>query len=249
MHPKAGDKQTCVLTLKTTTGSKMGEIQVPPARFPAITVTMEVNVKDVSAEGDISYDVKVTDAAVAEDASAAPQVVAVLKAQVGTMKGASTSGTVSSRGLTRTESKGAGQGVDEARELFSVLLQPLPEEPIGAGAKWETRGTKVSQGATVQETKTYELVSGEGDHGTTRATFSQTATNQKIHSPAMPGVEMNLIRMTNGGNMELTMDLGQLLPIDGVVDTHTEQTVSMGAGAKAQTITTTTDMNLHVEAK
>jgi hypothetical protein len=253
IHPKAGDKQTCVLTLKTTTGTKMGETQVPPVKLPAITITMEVNIKDVSAEGDVTYDVKVTDAAVAEDASAAPQVAAMLKAQVGTMKGASTSGTVSSRAVSQakgSDSEGkTQQGIDEAKELISVLLQPLPEEPIGPGAKCETRGTKVSQGATVQESKSYELVSAEGDHGTTRSTISQTAANQKIRSPAMPGVEMNLIRMTNGGNMELTMDLGQLLPIEGIVDTHTEQTVSMGAGAKAQTITTVTDLNLHVEAK
>jgi hypothetical protein len=253
VHPKAGDKQTCVLTLKTTTASKMGEAQVPATKLPAITITLEVNIKEVSAEGDINYDVSVTDATVAEDASAAPQMAAVLKAQIGTMKGASASGTISSRGLNKSEIKPSGgearQGLDEIKEFVSVLLAPFPEEPVGPGAKWEARGSKLSQGATVQETKTYELVSGEGDHGTTRASISQTASNQKIRSPAMPGVDMNLIRMTNGGNMELTLDLGQFLPTEGVVDTHTEQTVSLGTGAKAQTITTITDLNVHVEAK
>ncbi len=254
IHPRAGDKQSCVLTLKTTAATKMGETQVPPVKLPAITINMEVNIKEVSAEGDITYDVNVTDASVAEDSSGTPQVAAMLKAQVGSMKGASGSGTVSSRGLGRAEIKAGGDGqakpgFEEVKELVSVLLQPLPEEPIGPGAKWQTRGSKSSQGATVQETRTYELVSAEGDHGTTRANISQTASNQKIRSPAMPGVEMNLIRMTNGGNMELTVDLGQLLPTEGIVDTHTEQTVAMGAAAKGQTITTITDLNLHIEAK
>ena len=117
-------------------------------------------------------------------------------------------GTISSRGFSKGIEFKAPPGadpqtrqiMDQMKDSFASLAAPLPEEAVGPGAKWEVRMPIKSQGMTIDQTATYELVSIEGESLTTKSTITQHAANQKIENPAMPGLKVDLTKMTGNGH-------------------------------------------------
>ena len=63
---------------------------------------------------------------------------------------------------------------------FAHLAVPLPEEAVGPGAKWEVRMPIKTQGMTIDQTATYEVVSLEGERLATKSAVVQHAANQKV---------------------------------------------------------------------
>ena len=87
------------------------------------------------------------------------------------------------------------------------------------------------------------------DRVTIKSTTVQGAANQKIQSPAMPGLKLDLTKMTGQGTGETTLDLGQLMPSVATVDFHSETSAVMNAGGQTQPVTEKTDLDVRVEAK
>ena len=257
LHPKPGDKQTLVLTMKVAKDTKLGEIQTPAIKLPVMTLTLDAIVKAVSTEGDITYETLISDAGIAEEPDVLPQVVELVKASLGSVKGLSGTGTTSNRGLNKgTDVKvpaGAAPQTREAmgqiKDAFAQMTLPLPAEAIGPGAKWEVKMPLESQGMKINQAATYELVSVEGERVTIKSTTVQGAANQKIQSPAMPGLKLDLTKMTGQGTGETTLDLGQLMPSVATVDFHSETSSVTNAGGQKQPMTEKTDLNVRVEAK
>ena len=135
------------------------------------------------------------------------------------------------------------------KESFSRIAVPLPEEAVGAGAKWEVRMPLKSQGMTINQTATYELASLEGERVATKAGIAQSASNQKIPNPAMPAMKVDLDKMVVRGTGDITFDLGKVVAPEGTMDSHSELLMSVNTGGQKQTITMTVDLNLRLEAK
>ena len=257
LHPNPGDKQTLSLTMKMAMEMKMGGVQSPATKLPAMTMTTDVTVKAVSDNGDITYELVMGDTSVADEPGASPQVVEAMKSALAGGKGMSATGTISSRGFSKgTEFKAppganpqARQVMDQMRDSFSQMAVPLPEEAVGSGAKWEVSMPVKSQGMTIDQTATCELVSIEGEHLTIKRTITQRAANQKIENPAMPGMKVDLTQMTGKGTSERTLDLGKLLPSAGTSDLHSEAAMALDMGGQKQAISTKTDLNVRLEAK
>jgi hypothetical protein len=257
LHPKAGDKQTAQLTIKMGMEMQMGENQAPAMKLPPMVMTMETTVKDVSSDGDISYDVVISDVTVTDEPGGNPQMVEAMKTQVAAIKGLSGSGVTSSRGVSKkTEMKppaGADgqtrQFMDQIKESFANVGAPFPEEAVGAGAKWETRAPIRSQGLTINQSSSYQLLSIEGDRVSAKVAINQSAANQKISNPAMPNVKMDLVKMTGTSTGEATYDLTQLMPVSGNTDMHSELLMGGMTGAQKQNMTMKMDMNMRMESK
>ena len=257
LHPKAGDKQTLNMTLKMTMGMKMGEMENPPMKLPPMVMTMDVAVKNVSPEGDIAYELVMTEATTTDEPGVVPQVAEAVKSSLGNIKGISGKGLTSNRGIRKGTEMNVPSGtdpqvrqvIDQMKDSFANLSSPLPEEPVGPGAKWEVKMPLKSQGMTIDQTTTYELVSLKEDDVNTRITLNQTAANQKVQSPAMPGVKVDLVKMSGTGAGEVSLNLGHLLPLSGAMTSHTDLQMGVGAGAQQQTMNMKTDMDLHLDTK
>jgi len=253
LHAKAGDKQTLGMALRIAMDMGTGA----PMKMPGIKMTMDVSIKSVSADGDISYEMVVGEASVEEDPGAMPQVVEQMKASLGNVKGLSSTGTMSNRGLSKgSEAKlppgadpQARQAIEQMKESLSHCSVPLPEEAVGPGARWEVKLPLKSQGMTINQTATYQLLSIEGDRLNAKSTIVQNAANQKIQNPAMPGLKLDVSKMTGNGAGNVTFDLGQLLPSLATINSHSEVSMGMNAGGQKQEINMKTDMNIRVEAK
>jgi hypothetical protein len=197
------------------------------------------------------------DISVSDQPGGTPEVAEAMKAAFVGIKGLTGTGTVSSRGFSKeVEFKApagsnpqARQLMDQMKEFITELVAPLPEEAVGPGARWEAKTPLKSQGMTIDQTATYELVTVEGERLTTKSTIVQHAANQKIQNPAMPGLKMDLTKMVGNGSGERTFDLAHLLPATGTGKVHSETSMTMNMGGQKQPMTMKIDMTLGFEAK
>jgi hypothetical protein len=256
LHPKPGDKQTLAMTMNMAMEMKMGDTPSPAMKLPATTMTMEVTVKSVSEEGDIRYDLVIADAAVSDEPEAAPQVAEAMKSALASIKGVSGTGIMSSRGFSKGTELHTPPGADaqiqntmkQMQDSFSQLSAPFPEEPVGPGARWEARVPLKSQGMTIEQTSTYKLASIEGERLSVTSTLTQRASKQKIQNPTMPGMKMDLDKMTGSGTGEMKYDLARLLP-QGTTEGHSEMSMSMDMGGQKQSMNMKLDVKAVLETK
>lgn len=256
LHPKAGDKQAVTLTLVMAMGMKAGEMETP-MKMPGMTFTMDSTVKDVSSEGDITYETVMNEAKVAEDSDAMPQLVTAMKTALEGAKGIKSTGVLSAQGIPKNTELDVPanadaqlrQVMDQTKDSFKNLSAPLPQEAVGQGGRWEVRQAIKSQGMTLNQTTVFQIVSIEGDRVTATSTINQTAPNQKIQNPAMQGVKLDLTKLAGSGKGSITFDLGHLMPLASSVDSHTDMSMAMNMGNQKQNMTMKVDLNLKMEAK
>ena len=257
LHPKPGDKQTLDLSLKVAMETKVGEIETPAMKLPVIKISLEATVQSVADNGDITYEMVMGDLGVVEEPGAAPMVAEAVKTAFNGVKGMSGSGTISSRGISKgfefkapsDSNPQARQMVDQMKDAFNELSAVLPEEAVGTGAKWEVKLPLKTQGMTIDQTASYEVVSLDGENFKTKSTIVQQAANQKIQNPAMPGIKLDLTKMTGKGSSERTFDLAKLLPIAGTGKVHTDTAMAMNMGGQKQAMTMKMDMDVQFETK
>ena len=256
LHPKQGDKKTAMLTVKMAAAMNMAGTEVP-MKIPAMHMTMDTTVESVKPDGDIQYNLVISDVSVAEEAEANAAVVDAMKGALEKLKGLTGNGVMSSRGFSKSVAIKVPAGADpqlttvmeQMKETMAHISSPLPEQPVGAGARWEVKMPVKSQGMTMNQATTVELVSIEDDKVTTKNTVVQTAAPQKIESPAMPGMKIDLVKMNGNGSGEVSMDLGQIVPLSGNVNSHSEMSMAMNSGGQKQTIDMKVDMNMKIESK
>jgi len=189
-HLKAGDKQTAVLTMKIKMDMPMPAATpggAPPATptIPAISIPMDMTVQSVAANGDIAYESVMGEASIADEPGATPAVVQAMKTALAGMKGLTSTGVMSNRGVSKkTDVKLPGnadptmrQTMDQMKDGMGNLNVPFPEEPVGVGAKWESKNVTKVQAISVEQTGTYELVSHEGDRLSTKFTMAFNAAS------------------------------------------------------------------------
>ena len=246
-------KQLVEMTLKMTMDMGMGQ----PMKLPPMKMNMDVAVKEVSPEGDISYEVVVGDVSTAEEAGTLAQAADAMKAALDKIKGVSTTGTISSRGLSKTTEVKipsdadpmTRQSMEQMKDSLAQAACPLPEEAVGPGAKWELKSPIKSQGMTMNQTATYELVSVDGDRLNLKSAITQDATNQKIENPAMPGIKVDVTKFTGSGTGQVTLDLAQLMPALATADMRSEMSMGIDLGGQKQNMTMKMDLSLRMEAK
>jgi hypothetical protein len=257
LQAKPGDKQKVGMAMKMAMNMEMGGMPAQAVKMPAMAMDMEVTVKEVSPEGDITYETIMGDVSVAAEEGVMPQVVDAIKASLESLKGFSGSGTISSSGKARsTDMKLPGdtspqmrQTLEQMHDSFSALTTMFPEEAVGPGAKWEITLPLKSQGMTITQTTTSELVSVDGDTLNVKSTVIQHAANQKIENPAMPGLKMDVTKMTGKGTGDATVNLNQILPAKAAMDSKSEIAMSMDMAGQKQAMTMKMDINLKMETK
>jgi hypothetical protein len=245
------------MTLKIGIQMKMAEMEMPAMKMPAISSDTDVTINEVSPAGDITYETAVSNSSIAEDGDTEPQVVEAMKGALEGVKGLAGSGKMSNRGISiaadmkvpSSANPQARQTIDQMKESWERISSPLPEEAVGPGAKWEAKTTVKAQGMTINQTATYELVSLDGDRATISSTLNQTAANQKISNPSMPGMKVEVAKMSSNGAGKTILDLSKILPIEATMDIKTAMTMKIPAGGDQQTMDMTMDMNLKMESK
>ena len=96
--------------------------------------------------------------------------------------------------------------VNTRSTLTRVLL---PVEPVGLGARWESRQELKAYGFTVQQVNTYTLVDHVGDELMLNVTVQQLAVPQSIEFPK-EGIEISVESMTAQADGQIILSLNAL---------------------------------------
>jgi len=219
-RPKAGDKQNLEMTTKMNMEMKVGEMEPPSMKMPVIKLLMALTVNSITADGDIAYTSLISDVAISDDTDVMPQVADAIKAAFAGIKGMSGTGVMSNRAINKHSdfklppeaNPQTKQMIEQMKDSLANISSPLPDEAVGPGAKWEVKRPIKAQGMTMQQTATYELVSVEGDRLNVRIKINQSAGKQKVENPTMPGLQIDLEKMSGTGAGHITLDLSHVLP-------------------------------------
>jgi hypothetical protein len=257
LAPKAGDQQTLGMTMKMGIEIKMGEMEMPAMKIPPISMDMTVSIKEVSAGGDISYEMVMGEASLGEDADSSPEIIAAMKGSLDGVKGMTGTAKMSNRGINlgsqmkapSSANEQMRQALDQVKDSMDRVSAPLPEEAVGVGARWESGTTVKAQGMNLKQVATYELVSLEGDRVVIKSTINQNAANQKISNPSMPGLKVDVSKMTGKGGGSATWELSKILPVQGNIDLKSETNMGVPVGGEQQTMSMNMDMSLQMQSK
>jgi hypothetical protein len=213
----AGHHEIVTMTMAMGMGMQSGGKDiVPMTRIPEIRMAIDLTVGSVTAGGDMRCTFKINEPEIATDASVDPQVVAAMKKAVVGMDGMSGYAVITNRGFTTEADFTTGpnldpqlkQLLDGMRQSLRQLAAPLPAEPVGKGARWETTSKLVLNGMTMTQVATYELVELAGTTARLKVAMKQNAGRQKIQRG---GVSIDLISLASSGTGEVTLDLTDLI--------------------------------------
>lgn len=127
---------------------------------------------------------------------------------------------------------------------FESLSMPLPEEPVGVGARWESRARTTSNGMSMMSKQTVEVVSIQGSKVSLKITSEQSAPAQAIKNPMLPpDADVNLTQMVGKGTSTTTIDLATLA-IDGTTSGSISMQMAMKMQGMEQTMAMTTNLKM-----
>ncbi|HWD91596.1 MAG TPA: hypothetical protein VG938_04520 [Verrucomicrobiae bacterium] len=260
LHVKPGDKQMVIMTVKMnidmgmaiggTNGSRAMDI-------PAMNMPMDVTIESVAPNGDIAYQAVFEEPGVVTESNTPPQAAQMMKMALGKIKGMTCDGVISSRGVSKSvdvkvppdADPQMRQSIEQIKQSMHNVGTPMPEEAIGAGAKWEIKMPVKSQGMSIDQTADYQLASVQGDKVNTTFTLTQTAANQKIQNPSMGNVQMTLLQYTGNGTGSVTTDLSKLMALQANMNMQIDLNSQVTVGTKTQPMNMKMGMDMTLESQ
>lgn len=211
---------------------------LPQMDVPAIRMVADVAVTDVSPAGDVTS----TFGFVSIDADdpsmrAAMQEVAAALAEIkATM-------VINNRGELRSASFDVSkitnptmrQTMSSAFDSIRSMSMPLPEEPVGPGAKWQVRQSLVSNGIHSTQRIDVELVSADAKSASLKEATVQQAAPQKVEMPQVPGATVMLQKLEGTGSGTMTIAFDSLIPTSELTS-RTNTVMDIDAGGSRQSM-------------
>ncbi len=251
LKPKAGDTQAASMVMNMDMKMGMGG-QKMPMKLPGMKMNMSVKVDSVNKAGDATYGFKLDSVDVVARDGVDPGVVTAMKQGINGLVGMAGKATVTSRGYATAGElqmpAGANpqmkQMVDSFKQSMDQMSIPLPEEPVGVGAKWKVVQAIDQNGMKIAQTATFEVVKIDGDKVDTKFSLAQTAAPQKIDSKDMPaGADARLKSLKGSGTGTTTFNLAKVMPEASDMTVKSSVSMSMKMGNQEQAM----DMDMDVQ--
>jgi len=119
------------------------------------------------------------------------------------------------------------QSVNESMQQSSI---PLPEEPVGIGARWQVGMSVESGGISIAQTANYRLLSRDDESANFEVSIAQTAPRQQIEDPTIPpGMTTYIDELTSEGAGAMTIRFADYVPTSTLAMT-TQMKMSMQQG-------------------
>jgi hypothetical protein len=241
--------ETLTMDLRTAASTEEGATKQPEIELPPVRILVAIDPKGVSSDGDLSFAWHVTSAEVTADPQAPASLAAGMSAEVAEVERLAGTGVVTSRGLSKGVTLDApppahaaanvtGQMVEQVRQTLRDVAAPLPEEAVGAGARWEKLSQLASRDARVAQTETFKLTEATGDAGSLAYVLAQTAPPQPLVGPgaADAGIPPARIEsMLSSGDGTTRFALSRLVPETKFEGTTTMVVSSHPAGGPGGT--------------
>lgn len=254
----AGQEQAMVMTMRMAMSMQIGAQDAPKTSIPPMQMTMNLAVKDITADGDIHSAFSLDKIEVLPDPGSPPELVDQLKTMLGTMATMSGTSVLTTRGIVKSAefnipadvNPQIRQTVDSMRQQINQLSVPFPEEALGVGAKWTVTQHLEQQGMKLQQVATWELKARDGDIIKLASAIVQEAPPQQIVSPGMPpGAKVTLERLSSSGSGTTELDLGRVAPIQGTMTMTSSIAMKTETEGGTMPLTMNMDLGLDISGK
>jgi hypothetical protein len=214
-------KEQLALDLRTSATTEVGGVKQPEIPLPPVHITIAVEPRSVSTDGDLTYAWRVISGAVDADAGNSPEIAEGMRSQVDPIGHMSGTGVETAQGLSKEvaidpQSLDAGaaqsQMVVQVVQTLRDVAAPLPSEEVGLGARWQKLARLDAREAHVAQTDTFTLTSIKGDAGMLDDALAQTASPQSLGSSAAGGAPARMESMLTSGQAKTKFWLTRLVP-------------------------------------
>jgi muconolactone delta-isomerase len=238
-----GHRELARMTMTMTMTMDMGPMGSHTAAMPPVVTDMAMEVLDVLPDDRLVMLSEIAHAGVAEGAEQLdPAMVFQLEQSLGSMEGLRLEGTMDRQGRSVELDVQLPDDLDpKMREqfesmsnTFSQLTAPLPAEPVGLGARWDTSMVLDNNGLRVLQTAHYELESIEGDTITLLTHFEQALVGEGNMDGLPPGAEVEFLRFASSGQGRTVQDLSLLTPHDVAASVELDMAMRITAMGQAQ---------------
>jgi hypothetical protein len=261
LRPSLGPSKERVqkLTLTTYVDMEMevGALKPPKGTTPPLILGLELRVKDVSAEGEVTYTYEFQRTETGEAPGVQPVLAAALRETMKKLTGTVGEVVISDRRIPRKADVKlppdldlqARQLLDSLRQSMALMASPFPKDAVGLGARWEVKSSIEQTGVTMDQTTRYTVAELTDSTEAIRVEIEQSAPPQTVKHPGLPqGGKVELQSLSSRGQGELKTSGGLVAPQSGAVEIDVRMEVNMAVGAQPQTAKTHTKLKLEIAA-
>jgi hypothetical protein len=219
LQVKAGERQRLEMPMKQKLVVKTDEGTYPFPQ-PPTTAAMEVEVLDVTGDGDVRFAYRFGETRFGP-VEGGGEVDAATRAAMTELDGVSMSLVMSSRGEVREVGLLGDAAADPQKiaaveriaPFFDLMSVPFPLEPVGTGARWQVKQRMMLWGFVLDQIVSCRLVSFDGRRYELEVQFAPSAGPQPFHPPGLPpGVKLELGAVAGTGRYTIAGDLAQMMP-------------------------------------
>jgi len=214
-------KEVMTMDMTISMGMEVGGMQQPTNLMPTIRMVIALEGQEITEEGDLKYGMEFTKIEVLGDDDSDPAMVDAMEAAMVEVVGLTGWAIVDDRGVTKdvgfTVPEDAGPAVvaqlDQMKSQMNQLASPLPEEPVGVGAKWRVTQHIENGGMSLTQQATYTLEERLGESVKMSLTLSQNALPQNLQLPTLPpGTTARLTFLESQGSGTVSLDVTRMVP-------------------------------------
>jgi hypothetical protein len=229
-HPDRKEQMAVVLrtAISLEASGERREAPLPPLR-----ILVAIDPQAVAPDGALGFSWHVTAATSDADAGVSDDLARGWAAQIVPIEHLSGTGVVTAHGISRAialdpgTAGDAGQDAEMVVQVLQLLVNvaaPLPEEPVGKGARWQKVSSIDAKNGHATQTDTFTLTDLQGDQGALDDVVAQTSSPQNL--PPLVGIDSGpparIDSVLMSGSSKTRFDLARLVP-----QTSLEATTSM----------------------
>jgi hypothetical protein len=185
------------------------------------------------------------------------QIAAALRPQLGSLEGIGMNYFVDDKGrirdvqVTLPESlpPAAGPMMSGMTQSIESMTSPLPDEPIGIGAKWEVLSRIVANGADLLQVSIMTMEKRDGKVLSLDAAVQQFAAKNAVNPPGMPpGASARLLSYKCQGGGKPVFDTTDVAPIGGSMSVNSAMEIELTMDVDGKTEKQATSVNTNMTA-
>ncbi len=120
------------------------------------------------------------------------------------------------------------QQLESTMQTMQQSVIPLPEQPVGVGAQWAANMSISMNGMSLSQTANYEVTALAEGEVTIAYSITQSAAQQTIVVPDMPGASVELTSYSGTGSGTMRVQLDRTMP-DGNFSLTSDTAMRTGA--------------------
>lgn len=141
------------------------------------------------------------------------------------------------------------QQLGSMRDSLEQMVAPLPDEAVGIGARWSITTNVDANGASIQQTATYELLERTENAFRVSVTMVQSAEQQQIQDPSIPaGMSAWLESYSATGSGGAVIPLNSPVPTSNAsINSNMSMAIDDGSGTRVPYMTMQLSMDMNIQ--